>query len=278
MYKYINDGNDKYNDKRDDKKDKDKKEPKIKIIIPKVPFIEIEEVEVLERIDNDSEDEEELEKNIYYEEVLTYIDLYTFLNRNGIIFLWEDLTMEVANKIIKLIICLYIRSDKNGALETISIFINCYKGSLLAARVLYNFLNAGAFLNINIETIGCGRVGGPGLYALLGGRPRFALPHCRFLISRPNIKLTHNHKIPFAEYFADAQRKFDICKDLENIFMEETGQPLEFIENKDHYMSAAEARDFGIIDEIISDFNFKNPVGETQENTDETKEGGTQNG
>nr|YP_009239327.1 Clp protease-Like protein [Monotropa hypopitys]AMM04614.1 Clp protease-Like protein [Monotropa hypopitys]ANP26269.1 ClpP [Monotropa hypopitys] len=267
-------------DKKGKRKKKEKKEPKEpKIIIPKVPYIEIEEVEELERIENEpndsengDEDEDEAEiiyeKKIYYEEVVNFIDLYSFLYKNGIIFLWENLTMEVANKIIKLIICLDIYGD---ATETASVLINCSKGSLLASRTLCNFMNEGS--DINIETIGCGQVGGPGIYALLGGRTRLAFPNCSFLLSRPNIKL--DPRLPPSEYEVDANIKLQICGSLQDIFTEKTGQPPEFIRDigrRVRYMSAAEAREYGIIDEIIRGFNFKKPEDETQEKSDKNGE------
>nr|ASN78941.1 ATP-dependent Clp protease proteolytic subunit [Monotropa hypopitys var. americana] len=280
---------------------KEKKEPKI--IIPKVPYIEIEEVEELERVKNEPNDSENgyeyeediidsengyeyeediidsengyeyeediiYKKKIYYEEVVNYIDLYSFLYKNGIIFLWENLTMEVANKIIKLIICLDIYGD---APEKASVLINCSKGSLLASRTLCNFMNEGA--DINIETIGCGKVGGPGIYALLGGRTRLAFPKCSFLLYRPNIKL--DPRLPPSAYEVDANIKLKICGSLQDIFTKKTGQPPEFIRDigrRGRYMSATEAREYRIIDGIIGGFNFKKSEDETQEKSD--KNGG----
>nr|YP_009413667.1 ATP-dependent Clp protease proteolytic subunit [Pityopus californicus]ASN79027.1 ATP-dependent Clp protease proteolytic subunit [Pityopus californicus] len=266
-------------DKKEKREKKEKKEPKDPII-PQIPFIEIEEVEELESVENepnDSEDEYEDEegiiykKKIYYEEVVNYIDLYSFLYKNGIIFLWENLTMEVANKIIQLIICLDLYGD---APETTSVLINCSKGSPLAARTLCNFMNEGAFIDVTIETIGCGRVGGPGIYALLGGRPRFAFPNCKFLISRPNFKVNLRTCRFNSKLEAEINIKLKIRRDLEETFTEKTGQPPEFIKNirTGRYMSATEAREYGIIDEIIRDLNFKKPEDETQEKSYKNEE------
>nr|YP_009413621.1 ATP-dependent Clp protease proteolytic subunit [Monotropa uniflora]YP_009413624.1 ATP-dependent Clp protease proteolytic subunit [Monotropa uniflora]ASN78965.1 ATP-dependent Clp protease proteolytic subunit [Monotropa uniflora]ASN78966.1 ATP-dependent Clp protease proteolytic subunit [Monotropa uniflora] len=231
-----------YNDKKD-KKD-------LGITKPKAPYIE--EVFWAEKSmeTNNNDDDKEYEDKLYIEYKITYIDIDFYLLRKGVIFLWEDLTTQAANKIIQKIMLLEITPKKNKP-EKISLFINCSKGSSLGAKSLYYFMKS---IEIKIETIGVKQVSGAGIFALLGGKSRLALPNSRFRLY-PQFSVKFKCKYPNPEFLNELQAEHLRWEELKNIFTLETGNSIEDL-NIISYMSTTEAQKYGIIDGILTEIKI----------------------
>lgn len=229
-----------YNIKPTDKNRK-KKKKKPKIRVPKIPFVE------------DLDDEEN-------EQQITWIDLHTYLFMEGYLFLGQDLTAEIANKIIGVIICMANEAD---ASDELSFYINCSRGSTKAALCLFDVMQG---VPTVVNTIGTGMVGSVGALVLLGGELRRAYPHTRVMLYHPPTKLKD---APTKDFLRAAHRELIRRDQIINIFVEKTGQPFNIIKEditNMRFMSAKEAQNYGIIHELFVELDFTFDVNDQKKN------------
>jgi ATP-dependent Clp protease protease subunit len=231
-----------YNIKPTDKNRK-KKKKKPKIRVPKIPFVE----------DLDDEENEN-------EQQITWIDLHTYLFMEGYLFLGQDLTAEIANKIIGVIICMANEAD---ASDELSFYINCSRGSTKAAMCLFDVMQG---VPTVVNTIGTGMVGSVGALVLLGGELRRAYPHTRVMLYHPPAKLKD---APTKDFLRAAHRELIRRDQIINIFVEKTGQPFNIIKEditNMRFMSAKEAQNYGIIHELFVELDFTLDVNDQKKN------------
>ena len=173
-------------------------------------------------------------------------DIYSRLLNDRIIFLGEEVTDVSANLIVAQ--PLFLESEDPG--KDIHIYINSPGGSVSAGLAIYDTMQ---YIKCDVSTICIGMAASMGAFLLAGGTKgkRMALPNSEIMIHQPSggaqgqateIKIV-------AEQILKTKRK------LNAILAANTGKPLEQIEidtERDNYMSAEEAKAYGLIDNVIT--------------------------
>ena len=173
-------------------------------------------------------------------------DIYSRLLKDRIIFLGEEVNDVSANLIVAQL--LFLESEDPG--KDIHLYINSPGGSVSAGWAIYDTMH---YVKCDVSTICMGMAASMGAFLLAGGAKgkRFALPNAEIMIHQPSggaqgqasdIKIV-------ADKIIDTRRK------LNEHMAANTGQPLSVIEvdtERDHYMSAEEAKAYGLIDDVIS--------------------------
>ena len=173
-------------------------------------------------------------------------DIYSRLLNDRIIFLGEEVTDVSANLIVAQL--LFLESEDPG--KDIHMYINSPGGSVSAGLAIYDTMQ---YIKCDVSTICIGMAASMGAFLLAGGAKgkRFALPNAEIMIHQPSggaqgqateIKIV-------AEQILKTKRK------LNEILAANTGKPLEQIEidtERDNYMSAEEAKAYGLIDNVIT--------------------------
>lgn len=173
-------------------------------------------------------------------------DIYSRLLKDRIIFLGEEVNDVSANLIVAQL--LFLESEDPG--KDIHLYINSPGGSVSAGWAIYDTMH---YVKCDVSTICMGMAASMGAFLLAGGAKgkRFALPNAEIMIHQPSggaqgqasdIKIV-------ADKIIDTRRK------LNKHLAANTGQPLSVIEvdtERDHYMSAEEAKAYGLIDDVIS--------------------------
>jgi ATP-dependent Clp protease protease subunit len=173
------------------------------------------------------------------------MDIYSRLLKDRIVFLGTAINDEVANAIVAQL--LFLQSEDNKA--DVHLYINSPGGSVSAGLAIYDTMQ---FINCPVATYCVGQCASMAAVLLAAGAPgkRNALPNSRVMIHQPlaGMEGTAEDIMIHAKEFAKIKEK------LNNILLKHTGQSLERIErdtDRDRFMSAEEARDYGLIDSII---------------------------
>ena len=173
-------------------------------------------------------------------------DIYSRLLNDRIIFLGEEVTDVSANLIVAQL--LFLESEDPG--KDIHMYINSPGGSVSAGLAIHDTMQ---YIKCDVSTICIGMAASMGAFLLAGGTKgkRMALPNSEIMIHQPSggaqgqateIKIV-------AEQILKTKRK------LNEILAANTGKPLEQIEidtERDNYMSAEEAKAYGLIDNVIT--------------------------
>ena len=173
-------------------------------------------------------------------------DIYSRLLNDRIIFLGEEVTDVSANLIVAQL--LFLESEDPG--KDIQLYINSPGGMVTAGLAIYDTMQ---YIKCDVSTICIGMAASMGAFLLAGGTKgkRMALPNSEIMIHQPSggaqgqateIKIV-------AEQILKTKRK------LNEILAANTGKPLEQIEidtERDNYMSAEEAKAYGLIDNVIT--------------------------
>ena len=172
-------------------------------------------------------------------------DIYSRLLKERIIFLGEEVTDASASVIIAQL--LFLESEDPN--KDIHLYINSPGGSVTADMAIYDTMN---FIKCAVSTICVGLAASMGAFLLAGGAKgkRFSLPNSEIMIHQPS----GGAKGQATDIQIVAENILKIKKRLNKMLAENTGQPLEKIEidtERDNYMSADEAKAYGIIDSII---------------------------
>jgi ATP-dependent Clp protease, protease subunit len=174
-------------------------------------------------------------------------DIFSRLLKDRIIFLGTPVTDQVANSIIAQL--LYLESEDPE--KDINLYINSPGGSVTAGLAIYDTMR---YIGPQVSTICMGQAASMGALLLSAGEAgkRFALPHSRILIHQPLIRGGMGGQASDIEI--QAQEILRLRERLNHILVEHTGQPLETIQkdtDRDYYMSAKEAKAYGLIDTVI---------------------------
>ncbi len=178
-----------------------------------------------------------------------WIDLYNRLYRERIIFLGRGVNDGLANQIIS--VMLYLDSEDPG--KPIYLYINSPGGSVTAGLAIYDTMQ---YIKSEVVTICVGLAASMGAFLLAAGAPgkRLALPHSRIMIHQPLGGIQGRRQATDIEI--EANEILRIRDELNQIMSHHTGQPLEKIErdtDRDFFMSAEEAKAYGIIDKVIEE-------------------------
>ena len=172
-------------------------------------------------------------------------DIYSRLLKDRIIFLGEEVNDVSANLIVAQL--LFLESEDPG--KDIHLYINSPGGSVTAGMAMYDTMK---YIKCDVSTICMGMAASMGAFLLAGGTKgkRLALPNAEIMIHQPSggaqgqateIKIVADHILKTK-------------KKLNEILAANTGQPLERVEidtERDNYMSAQEAMEYGLIDHVI---------------------------
>ncbi|MDF2941185.1 MAG: clpP [Herbinix sp.] len=173
-------------------------------------------------------------------------DIYSRLLKERIIFLSEDVNDVSASVIVAQM--LFLESEDPG--KDINFYINSPGGSVTAGMAIYDTMN---YIKCDVSTICIGMAASMGAFLLSGGAKgkRFALPNAEVMIHQPS----GGAKGQATDIKIVADNIIKTRKKLNEILAKNTGKPLEVIEvdtERDFYMSADEAREYGLIDGILT--------------------------
>ena len=174
-------------------------------------------------------------------------DIYSRLLKNRIIIIGSEIHDAVANSVIAQM--LYLEQDEPDA--EISLYINSPGGIVSSGLAIYDTMQ---FVRPEISTWCMGMAASISAVLLAGGTPgkRYALPHSTMLIHQPMGGVYGQA----TDISIRADEILRIRKELNSILARHTGQPIEKIQvdtERDFYMTAEQARDYGLIDEVVSD-------------------------
>lgn len=172
-------------------------------------------------------------------------DIYSRLLEDRIIFIGFTINDAVANTVIAQLLFL----QNKDATKDISVFLNTPGGSITAGLAIYDTMQ---FVKCNVATYCIGQAASMGAVLLAGGKKnkRFVLPHSRVLIHQPFGEIGGT-TIDVSIHTREMIRLRNI---INEILSKHTGQALEKIEKdteRDYFMSAQEAVEYGLADKII---------------------------
>ena len=172
-------------------------------------------------------------------------DIYSRLLKDRIIMLSGPIDDNVANTVVAQLLFL----DAQDPDKDIYLYINSPGGSVTAGMAIFDTMN---FVNADVQTIVIGMAASMGSLLLTAGAKgkRFALPNAEVMIHQP----LGGAQGQATEIEIAARHILKTREKLNKILAEATGQPIEVIERdteRDNFMSAAEAKEYGLIDEII---------------------------
>ncbi|QHQ59893.1 ATP-dependent Clp endopeptidase proteolytic subunit ClpP [Anaerocolumna sedimenticola] len=172
-------------------------------------------------------------------------DIYSRLLKDRIIFLGEEVTDVSASIIVAQL--LFLESEDPN--KDINLYINSPGGSVTAGMAIYDTMH---YIKCDVSTTCIGMAASMGAFLLAGGTKgkRFALPNAEVMIHQPS----GGAKGQATDIKIVAENILKTKKKLNEILAGNTGKPLDIIEidtERDYYMSAEEAKAYGIIDSVI---------------------------
>ncbi len=177
-----------------------------------------------------------------------WIGIYERLFRERIIFLTEEVDDGIANAIVAYM--LYLDSEDNT--KPIYLYINSPGGSVTAGMAIYDTMQ---YIKSEVVTICVGLAASMGAFLLNAGAKgkRLALPHSRIMIHQPSGGVGRSQA---TDIEIEAARIVQVRKSLNELMADHSGQTIEKIEkdsDRDFFMSAAEAKEYGLIDRVIEE-------------------------
>ncbi|MCR4612778.1 MAG: ATP-dependent Clp endopeptidase proteolytic subunit ClpP [Bacteroidaceae bacterium] len=177
---------------------------------------------------------------------VTQLDVFSRLMMDRIIFLGTEINDYTANVLQAQM--LYLDSADSG--KDISIYINSPGGSVYAGLGIYDTMQ---FINSDVQTICTGMAASMAAVLLVSGTKgkRQALPHSRVMIHQP-MGGAHGQASDIEITAREIQK---LKKELYTIIADHSGQPFEKVwedSDRDHWMTAQEACDYGMIDQVLS--------------------------
>ena len=173
-------------------------------------------------------------------------DIYSRLLKERIIFLGEEVNDVSASVIVAQL--LFLEADDPD--KDIQLYINSPGGSVTAGLAIYDTMQ---YIKCDVSTVCIGMAASMGAFLLSGGAKgkRFALPNAEIMIHQP----LGGAQGQATEIQIAAEHILRTKKKLNEILAANTGKPLEVIQTdteRDNFMSAAEAKEYGLIDEVIA--------------------------
>ncbi len=173
-------------------------------------------------------------------------DIYSRLLKDRIIILSDEVNDATASVIVAQL--LFLESEDPD--KDIQLYINSPGGSITAGMAIYDTMQ---YIKPDVSTLCVGMAASMGAFLLLSGAKgkRFALPNSEIMIHQP----LGGMKGQASDIKIHADRIIKTRDTLNNIISEKTGQPLAKVEHdtdRDNFMTAEEAKEYGIIDDILS--------------------------
>jgi len=178
-------------------------------------------------------------------------DIYSRLLKDRIIFIGTPIDDMVSNLIIAQLLFLQMEDGQ----KDISIYINTPGGAVTSGLAIYDTIQ---FVKPDVNTYCVGQASSMGAVLLAAGTPgkRYALPHARIMIHQPWGGVQGQA----TDISIQAQEILKLRERLEEILAKHTKQPLDKIKkdtDRDYFMSAEEAKTYGIVDEVVENISKK---------------------
>ncbi|MBQ7450080.1 ATP-dependent Clp endopeptidase proteolytic subunit ClpP [bacterium] len=172
-------------------------------------------------------------------------DIFSRLLRERIIFLGEEIDDDLANSIVAQLLLL----DSENSDKDIMLYINSPGGVITAGMAIYDTIKS---IRSDVSTICIGEAASMGAFLLSAGTKgkRMALPSARIMIHQP----LGGAQGQATDIELEAKEILRMKSMLNGLLAEHTGQPIEKIQKdteRDHYMSAQQAMEYGLIDKVI---------------------------
>lgn len=173
-------------------------------------------------------------------------DIYSRLLKDRIIMLGTAIDDNVANAVVAQLLFLAAEDSE----KDISVYINSPGGSITAGMAIYDTMQ---YIKPKVSTICIGMAASMGSFLLTAGEigKRYALPNSEIMIHQPLGGMQGQA----SDMEIHAKRILKIREKLNHIYAERTGQPYDVIArdtDRDNFMSAEEAKKYGLIDEILT--------------------------
>jgi len=183
-------------------------------------------------------------------------DIYSRLLKDRIIFIGTPIDDHIANLVIAQMLFLQMEDGK----KDLNLYINSPGGSVTAGMAIYDTMQ---YVKPAISTICMGQAASMGALLLCAGArgKRFALPHARIMIHQPLGGVQGQA----TDIDIQAREILRMREELNRILVHHTGQAMEKIQrdtDRDFFMTAEQARDYKIVDEVISSKPTTRPVTE----------------
>jgi ATP-dependent Clp protease, protease subunit len=179
-----------------------------------------------------------------------WVDLYNRLYRERVLFLCQELDDELANQLVGIMVFLTAEDNSKG----LYIYINSPGGSVTSGIAVYDGMN---YATIDITTICVGTAASMASFVLAGGEKgkRIALPHSRIMIHQPE----GGNQGQASEVLSESEEVIRLRLEVAKIYAQRTGQSLSKISrdmDRDQFMSAREAKEYGIVDQVAVDVKW----------------------
>lgn len=173
-------------------------------------------------------------------------DIYSRLLNERIVFLGTPIDDTIAN----LVVAQLLHLESQDPDKDISIYINCPGGSIYSGLAIYDTMQ---FIKPDVSTICVGIAMSMGALLLSGGAhgKRMALPNAKILIHQ----VSSSFQGQATDIEIHAKEIIDVRRRLDEIIAQHTGKPVDEVRKdteRDYFMSSEEAREYGIIDRVIS--------------------------
>ena len=173
-------------------------------------------------------------------------DIFSRLLNDRIVFLSDEVNDTTASLVVAQMLFL----EAQDAEKEISFYINSPGGSVTAGMAIYDTMQ---FIKCDVSTICIGMAASMGAFLLSSGTKgkRFALPHSEIMIHQP----LGGARGQATDIQIQAEQILRVKRTLNEILSENTGKPLDVIEkdtDRDNYMTAQQALEYGLIDKIIA--------------------------
>lgn len=174
-------------------------------------------------------------------------DIYSRLLKDRIIFITGEINDITADLVVAQLLFL----ESEDPTKDIQIYINSPGGSVSAGFAIFDTMN---YIKPDVSTICLGMAASMGAFLLAAGKKgkRIALPNSEIMIHQP----LGGAQGQASDILIHAEKIIEIRERINKILAQETGQPLEKIErdtDRDHFLSAEEAKEYGLIDKVIKE-------------------------
>ena len=172
-------------------------------------------------------------------------DIWSRLLKDRIIFLGTPIDDYIANLVIAQMLFLQMENKS----QDINLYVNTPGGSVMAGLAIYDTMQ---FVHCDVATYCIGQASSMGALLLAAGTKgkRYALPHSRIMMHQPS----GGAQGTAADIRIQADEILNLKRILNKLFAKHTGQTLEKVAkdtDRDHFMSADEAKKYGIVDEVV---------------------------
>jgi ATP-dependent Clp protease protease subunit len=180
-----------------------------------------------------------------------HYDIFSRLLKDRIIFIGSPIDDNVSNIVIAQM--LFLQNDNKN--QDINVYINSPGGSITAGLAIYDTMQ---FVHCDVATFCIGSAYSMGAVLMAAGAKgkRYSLPHTRIMLHQPWGGTTGTA----TDISIQAEEIMLMKKSLNEILVKHSGQPIEKIEkdfDRDFYMSSQEAKEYGIVDEVIASLDDK---------------------